>query len=173
MLRAQNKQLTWPVATFFHSLPSLLTPPRSSFSPFRKFSSFSSQPHSHTYSTVLKQVIFIRQHVPSYLITRHGAGRIRTSCPRKAITTRTNRHQLPQVAMGQRHGHVRPRALSLLACPNIAIRLTLKTKTAMLQDTGVLLTMLENLARLVLYQVEGRIHKLSRANSNDEQSSKV
>lgn len=47
------------------------------------------------------------------------------------------------------------------------------TKTTILQDTGALLKIPESLARLVLYQVEGCIHKLSRDALSEEQWVKV
>lgn len=48
-----------------------------------------------------------------------------------------------------------------------------KTRTAILQDAGALLTMPEDLARRVLDQVEGRIHSLAKNNLTDEQWGKV
>lgn len=48
-----------------------------------------------------------------------------------------------------------------------------KTRMAILQDTGALLTMPEDFARLVLWKIEGRIHKLSREDTSDEQWKKV
>ena len=50
---------------------------------------------------------------------------------------------------------------------------TPKTRTAILQDTGALLAIPEDLAHLVLYQVEGRIHKLAGIDLSDEQWHKV
>lgn len=48
-----------------------------------------------------------------------------------------------------------------------------KTRRAILQDTGALLTMPEDFARLVLWKIEGRIDKLSREDTSDEQWKKV
>lgn len=48
-----------------------------------------------------------------------------------------------------------------------------KTRTAVFQDTGALLTMPEDLARLVLWRVEGSIHKLPRKDTSEGQRKKV
>jgi hypothetical protein len=48
-----------------------------------------------------------------------------------------------------------------------------KTPTTILQDTGVLLTMPEESAQLVLCMIEGLTHKLSREDMSDEQWKKV
>ncbi|KAJ4984077.1 hypothetical protein SVAN01_10433 [Stagonosporopsis vannaccii] len=50
---------------------------------------------------------------------------------------------------------------------------TPKTRAAILQDTGMLLTMPFDLARLVLYQVEGCIHKSAKNVLSDGQRSEV
>lgn len=48
-----------------------------------------------------------------------------------------------------------------------------KTQTALLLDTGALLTMPKDFAQLVLRRIEGRMHKLSREDMSDVQWKKV
>ena len=50
---------------------------------------------------------------------------------------------------------------------------TPKTRTAILQDAGALLTMPEGLAQLVIWKVEGHVHKLVQGDRSDEQWKKV